>query len=430
MIPRYSRLKMARIWSDESRFRYWLDVEIAAAEAWMELGRIPKEDLANIKKRASFDIGRILEVEQKVKHDVIAFLTVVAERVGPSSKYIHMGMTSYDVVDTAFALQLRDASDIILDDIEGLLKVLKNKAMRYKKTPMMGRSHGIHAEPITFGLKMALFYEEFVRNRERMKRARDIISVGKISGAVGTYANIPPEVEAKVCKKLGLVPEKISTQIIQRDRHAEFFVTLAIIASSMEKLAFEIRHLQRTEVGEAEEPFTKGQKGSSAMPHKRNPILSENITGLARVVRANSLAAMENVALWHERDISHSSVERIIAPDSTILVDFMLARLTNLISGLVVYPQKMMENIEKTGGLTFSQQVLLALIEKGLLREEAYEIVQRNAMRALKLQQNFKELILKDRDVRRFLKPAEITKLFDLRRHLKYVDKVFNRIFH
>lgn len=430
MIPRYSRPDMARIWSDESKFGYWLDVEIAVCEAWAELGKIPKKDLANIKARASFDINRILEIEEETKHDVIAFLTAVAEKVGPSSRYIHMGMTSYDVVDTAFSLQLRDASNIIINDIQKLLAVLKKKAMRYKKTPIMGRSHGIHAEPTTFGLKMALFYEEFVRNLERMKTARDAVSVGKISGAVGTYANIPPEIEIKVCKRLGLKPDKISTQIIQRDRHAEFFAALAIIASSVEKLAVEIRHLQRTEVGEVEEPFTKGQKGSSAMPHKRNPILSENISGLARVVRANSLAAMENVALWHERDISHSSVERVIGPDSTILVDFMLARLTRLLDGLVVYPQRMMENIEKTGGLTFSQQVLLALIDKGITREEAYEIVQRNAMKVLRLGKGFKDLLLKDRDVKRFLKPAEITKLFDIKYHLKYVDKVFDRIFH
>lgn len=429
MIPRYSRKEMAGIWSDQSKFDLWLDVEIAVCEAWAEVGKIPRKDLEIIKKKAAFDIARILEIEEEVKHDVIAFLTAVAEKVGPSSRYIHLGMTSSDMLDTAFALQLTKASEIIIDDLEKLLSVLKKKAMDYKYTPMIGRTHGVQSEPITFGLKMALAYDEFRRNLKRMEAAKDAISVGKISGAVGTYANIPPEVESAACKRLGLKPADISTQIVQRDLHAQYFTTLAIIASSIEKLAVEIRHLQRTEVAEVEEPFGKGQKGSSAMPHKRNPVLSENIAGLARVVRSNSLAAMENVALWHERDISHSSVERIIGPDSTILADFMIDRITRIIDGLSVYPDRMLANLEKTGGLIFSQQIMLALIEKGVLREDGYKMVQRNAMEAWKTGKGFKDLILEDKEISRFLAPKEVDGLFDLKRHLKYVDKIFKKVF-
>jgi len=429
MIPRYSREEMASIWTDQARFNRWLDVELAVCEAWGKVGEIPKEDLATIQKKASFDLERIGEIEKETKHDVIAFLTAVAEKVGPSSRYIHMGMTSSDMLDTAFALQLRDASDIIIDDLKNLLKVLKKRAEQDKMTPMMGRSHGIHAEPVTFGLKMALFYDEFRRNLERMERAKEAIAVGNISGAVGTFANISPDIEETACKKLGLKPAPISTQVVQRDLHAEFFTTLALIASSIEKLAVEVRHLQRTEVLEAEEPFTKGQKGSSAMPHKRNPILSENLTGLARLVRANSVAAMENVALWHERDISHSSVERVIGPDSTILVDFMLFRLTKMIDGLVIYPENMMTNLEKMGGLIFSQQILLALIDKGMTREEGYKVVQRNAMKGWEEGEPFKSVLMKDEEVMGLLTQKELDELFDLKYHLKHVDTIFKRVF-
>lgn len=429
MIPRYSRKEMADIWDDQSRFKYWLEVEIAVCEAWAGVGKIPRKDLKVIKEKASFDLARISEIEKETKHDVIAFLTAVTEKVGPSSRYIHMGMTSSDVLDTAFALQLKKASEIIITDLKELLAGLKKKALKYKDTPMIGRSHGIHAEPITFGLKMALAYDEFSRNLERMKLARDAISAGKISGAVGTYANISPKIEAGALKKLGLMTTNISTQVVTRDRHAEFFTTLAIIASSIERLAIEIRHLQRTEVLEVEEAFTKGQKGSSAMPHKRNPILTENITGLARIVRSNSLAAMENVALWHERDISHSSVERIIGPDSTILIDFMLARLTGLISGLNVYPENMKKNLEKTHGLIFSQQVLLALIEKGITREDAYKIVQENAMKVWENGSNFKELLTANKEVGKFLSKKELEEIFNLKYHLKHIDEIFKRVF-
>jgi adenylosuccinate lyase len=430
MIPRYSRKEISELWSDKSRFDLWLDVELAVCEAWAEDGQIPKSDMEAIRKKASFDLERIEEIEKETKHDVIAFLTAVAEKVGPSSRFIHMGMTSSDLLDTAFALQLKKASEKIIEGLGTLISVLKKRAMEHKDTPMMGRSHGIHAEPITFGLKMALFYDEFKRNLKRMESAKDAVSVGKISGAVGTFANISPKIEEKVCKKLGLEPAKISTQVVQRDHHAQFFTTLGIIASSIEQLAVEIRHLQRTEVMEAEEPFTKGQKGSSAMPHKRNPILTENLTGLARVVRSNSLAAMENVALWHERDISHSSVERIIGPDSTILVDFMLARLSKLVDGLVVYPENMKKNLEKTGGLIFSQQVLLGLIEKGLTREDAYKLVQKNAMESWKSGKSFNDLLKNDSDVTKVMSPEDIDKLFDLKYHLKYVDEIFNRVFN
>lgn len=429
MIPRYSRKGLSEIWSESSKYGYWLDVELAVCRAWAAAGRIPKKDLDVIEKRAGFDVGRIGEIEKTVQHDVIAFLTSVAEKVGPPSRYIHLGMTSYDIVDTAFALQLKRAAGIIIDDIEELLGVLKKQALKYKMTPMIGRSHGIHAEPITFGLKLALYYDEFKRNLSRMTKARDIISVGKISGAVGTYANVPPEIEARALGELGLMPSNISTQVVSRDRHAEFFATLAIIASSIEKVAVEIRHLQRTEVLEVEEPFQKGQKGSSAMPHKRNPVLSENLTGLARIVRSNSIAALENVALWHERDISHSSVERIIAPDSTGLLDFMLARLTKVLEGLQVYPENMQKNIDKMNGLIFSQQVLLNLVEKGVVREKAYRLVQQRAMQVWKEGKDFKKLLSNDKEIEKYLSKKELNDIFDLKYHLKYVNDIFKRTF-
>ena len=380
MIPRYTRPEMGRIWTDENKFKKWLQIEILACEALAEMGEIPPEALREIKEKARFDIDRISELEKVTKHDVVAFLTAVGENVGEASRYIHFGLTSSDILDTSLALLLKQASELLIEDIHKLLSTLKEKAFTYKDTIMIGRSHGIHAEPITFGLKMALWYDEMRRNLTRMERAKEAISYGKISGAVGTFAHVPPFVEEYVCRNCGLKPARISTQIIQRDHHAEFFTTLAVIASSIEKFALEIRHLQRTEVLEAEEFFTKGQKGSSAMPHKRNPILSENLCGLARMVRANSLAALENIPLWHERDISHSSVERVIAPDSTILVDYMLYRLTNVIGNLLVYPENMVKNLEKTQGLIFSEKLMLELTKRKISREDAYSLVQRNAM--------------------------------------------------
>lgn len=429
MIERYTRKDMAKIWEPENKFKKWLDIEVAACEAWAKLGDIPNNAVKNIRDKACFDIKRIDEIEAVVKHDVIAFLTSVAEFVGTDSRYIHKGMTSSDVLDTSLALLLKEAADLIILDIKNLMNVIRKKAFEHKDTVMIGRSHGIHAEPITFGLKMALWHEEMKRNLERMKTAKDIISYGKISGAVGTFANIPPFVEEYVCKKLGLKPAPVSTQIIQRDRHAEYFTTLAIIASSIEKFAVEIRHLQRTEVLEAEEPFTKGQKGSSAMPHKRNPVLSENLTGLARLVRGYANAAMENIPLWHERDISHSSVERVIAPDAAILVDFMLNRMTGLIKDLNVYPENMKKNLDKMKGLVHSQRVLLALTEKGVSREDAYKVVQRNAMKVWAKGMNFKTLLLKDKDVVQYLSKKEVSDLFDIAYHLKNVDYIFKRVF-
>lgn len=420
---------MARLWEPENRFRKWLEVEILACEANEILGLIPAKSLSVIKKRAAFAVSRIEELEKVVKHDVIAFLTAVAEKVGPDSRYIHMGLTSSDVLDTSLASLMREASDIIIADIRALLSVLKKKALRYKYTVMMGRSHGVHAEPITFGLKMALWYEEMSRNLERMRRARDVISVGKVSGAVGTFANIDPFVERYVCKRLGLTPEPVATQVVQRDRHAEFLSTLAIIAASIEKFSVELRHLQRTEVLEAEEYFSEGQKGSSAMPHKRNPISAENLSGLARVVRANSLAAMENIALWHERDISHSSVERIIIPDSTILIDYMLSRFTNLVKRLIVYPENMKRNMAISRGLFHSETVMLALVEKGLARETAYKYVQRNAMEVWKNGGDFMTLLKQDADISRYLSEREIERCFDLSHSLKRVDYIFKRVF-
>jgi len=429
MIKRYTREAMGLIWTEENKFRTWLEVEILVCEGMAKLGMIPKRAAQNIRKKARFSIERIEAIEVETKHDVIAFLTNVAEAVGPDARYIHLGLTSSDILDTAMAVRLRQASKIILKDCDRLLATLKKRALAHKDTVMIGRSHGIHAEPITFGLKLALWYDEMRRNRRRMEQAMETVSVGKISGAVGTFANISPKVEDYVCRKLGLKPAPVSTQIIQRDRYAEYFTTLAIIASSIEKMAVEIRHLQRTEVREAEEYFSKGQKGSSAMPHKRNPISSENLSGLARLVRSNASAALNNIALWHERDISHSSVERVIAPDSTILVDYMLDRMTGVIRHLVVYPERMRENLEMTCGLVFSQQVLLALAKRGVSREEAYGMVQKQAMRAWKTRRDFKDLVGNDEGITKYLKDEELEEVFDLSAQLRHVDTVFARVF-
>jgi adenylosuccinate lyase len=429
MIPRYTRPQMGRIWEPDKRYRRWLDVELAAVTAMAELGKIPAAAAAEIAAKAGFDVDRIQAIEKETRHDVIAFLTCVAERVGPAARYIHLGLTSSDVLDTSLALLLREAADLILVDLDGLRAVLRRRAFEHRDTVMIGRSHGIHAEPITFGLKLALWYAEMGRNRERLLRARETVSVGKFSGAVGTYANVDPKVEELACARLGLTAAPISTQVIQRDRHAEYFTALAVIASSVEKIAIEVRHLQRTEVREAEEYFAEGQKGSSAMPHKRNPISTENLCGLARLVRANAFAALENVALWHERDISHSSVERVIAPDSTILVDFMLHRLTNVLDTLLVYPDAMLENLERTGGLLYSQRVMLALIEKGLSREAAYEMVRRHAMAVWTGRGTFKDRLAADLEVRRHLSSAELDRLFDLTYYLKHVGTIFARVF-
>jgi adenylosuccinate lyase len=429
MIPRYTRPEMARIWTDQRKFETWLQIELAACEALAELGEIPHEAVREIKAKSRFNIHRIDEIEKVTKHDVLAFLTNVGESIGPLSKYLHYGLTSSDILDTSLAMLLKEASEIILQDIHRLLEVLKKRALESKETFMIGRTHGIHAEPTTFGLKMALWYDEMKRNLTRMERAKEGISVGKISGAVGTFAHIPPFVEEYVCNRLGLKPASISTQIVQRDHHAEFFTTVAIIASSIEKFAVELRHLQRTEVLEAEEFFSKGQKGSSAMPHKRNPVSAENLSGLARLMRSYSLAALENIPLWHERDISHSSVERVIAPDATILIDYMLDRFTSLIENLMVYPQNMKANLEKMGGLIFSEAVLLLLTRKGLSREEAYTVVQRNAMRVWEKSEDFKTLLSQDEAIRPLITRQELDGAFDLRNHLKHVEDIFRRVF-
>ncbi len=429
MIERYTRKEMGDIWSIENKFRKWLEVEIAVCEAWAELGKIPKDALEEIKEKADFDLKRIDEIEATVKHDVIAFLTAVAEKVGPSSRYIHMGLTSSDVVDTAMALQIKQAGELILKDLNEFKELLREKAFQHKNTICMGRSHGVHAEPTSFGLRFALWYEETKRNIERLKQATKRISIGKISGAVGTFSNIPPEIEEIALKKLGLKPEPVATQVVQRDRHAEFLSTLALIAGMVEKIAVEIRHLQRTEVLEAEEPFTKGQKGSSAMPHKRNPVGCENLSGLSRLVRSNAFASFENIALWHDRDISHSSVERIIIPDNCILVDYMLNRLYGIIKDLVVYPERMLKNMELSYGLYNSQRVLLALVEKGLTREEAYKITQSNAMRSWQEGVPFMNLLLKDEEVRKYLTEDEIKSIFDLNYYTRNLDYIYERVF-
>ncbi|MCX8026675.1 MAG: adenylosuccinate lyase [Thermodesulfovibrionales bacterium] len=429
MIQRYTLQRMGNLWSLENKYRKWLEVEIAVCEAWAEFGEISQSDLEIIKSRADFDVKRIDEIEQVVKHDVIAFLTSVAENVGDASRYVHKGLTSSDVTDTAMCLLMVQSIDIIIDDVKDLMSVLKEQALRYKEIPCIGRSHGVHAEPMTFGLKFVLWYEEARRNLERLKKAKETVRVGKLSGAVGTFSNIPPEIEEKVCKRLGLIPEPVATQVIQRDRHAEFMTTLAILSAMIEKIAIEIRHLQRTEVREAEEPFTHGQKGSSAMPHKRNPVGCENLSGLARVVRANAIAAIENIALWHERDISHSSVERVIIPDSCILVDYMLNRLTNILKNLHVYPQNMKNNLNKSFGLFNSQRLLLALTEKGMTREDAYIIVQSLAMKSWQESLDFKSLVVSDTEVSKRLSPQDIDEIFNLDYYLRHVDYIYKRVF-
>ena len=429
MIPRYTLPEMASIWEPKNKFKIWLKIEVLACEALAKRGEIPKSALKDIQEKSDFKVERIDEIEREVKHDVIAFLTCVAEYVGDSARYMHLGMTSSDVLDTALAVQLKQASNLILKELKAFQTVLKNQALKHKMTPVMGRSHGIHAEPLTFGLKVANWYEEVSRNIERVKRARQSISYGQVSGAVGTFACIHPEVEEYVCSKLGLKAAPVSTQIIQRDRHAEFFTTLAIVAGTIDKIATEIRHLQRTEVLEVEEFFSSGQKGSSAMPHKRNPVVSEQMCGLARMVRSNAFAALENMPLWHERDISHSSVERVIAPDSTILIHYMLRKMTKMMEHLIVYPKNMMRNLEKTEGLIFSQSVLLALVEKGISREEAYSLVQKNAMQSWTKGKDFLALLKKDKKVSSLLTKKEIEKIFNLKAQFKNVDIIFKRIF-
>ena len=420
---------MARIWSDQRRYELWLLVETAAADAMAAAGVVPSDAARDIRERGGFDLARIQEIEQTTEHDVIAFTTAVAERVGPSARWLHFGMTSSDVVDTAQALQMREACDLILKDLEALGGAIRHRAFEHRRTPMIGRTHGVHAEPMTLGLKLALWCAEVVRNVERVERARSVISVGKLSGAVGTFAHVPPSIEAEVCRRLGLAPAAISSQVIQRDRHAELMGALAIAAASLEKFALEIRGLQKTEIGELEEPFGKGQKGSSAMPHKRNPIGCEQVVGLARLLRANSHAALENIALWHERDISHSSVERIILPDSFLALDHMLRRFTRIVRDMVVHVDRMRENLELSRGVVFSGTVLLELAKKGISRETAYEWVQRNAMRSFAERQDFKALLLADTDVAGALTAAEIERAFDLDEQFRHVDHVFERVF-
>jgi adenylosuccinate lyase len=429
MIPRYSRPEMSAIWAPENRFRIWLDIETYATEALAKAGVVPKSAAKALRERGRFEVARIEEIEREVKHDIVAFLTNVAEHVGPEARFVHQGMTSSDVLDTCLAVQLKQASDILLADLDALLAALKRRAFEHKLTIIVGRSHGIHAEPTSFGVKLAGFHAEFQRNRVRLERARDEIATCAISGAVGNFANIEPAVEAYVAEKLGLKPETVSTQVIPRDRHAMFFATLAVIASSMERLATEIRHLQRTEVGEAEEYFSPGQKGSSSMPHKRNPVLSENLTGLARLIRATVIPALENVALWHERDISHSAVERNIAPDATIALDFALARLAGIVDKLVVYPEAMKRNLDRLGGLVHSERVLLALTQKGMSREDAYRAVQRAAMPAWEGKGKFIDLLKADPEVAKRLGAKELAGLFDDAHFLRHVDTVFARVF-
>ena len=427
MIPRYARPDMTALWEAESRFSIWLEIETHALDAMVELGIVPEDAAKAVREKGGFDVDRIDEIEREVKHDVIAFLTSLSEHVGPEARFVHQGMTSSDVLDTCFNVQLVRASDILLDDMDALLAALKKRAMEHKMSATIGRSHGIHAEPTTFGLKLAQAYAEFDRCRDRLLTARKEIATCAISGAVGTFANIDPSVEAHVADAMGLEVEPVSTQVIPRDRHAMFFATLGVIASSMERLATEVRHLQRTEVLEAEEYFSEGQKGSSAMPHKRNPVLTENLTGLARLVRGMAVPAMENVALWHERDISHSSVERMIGPDATITLDFALVRLTNVVENLVVYPERMQANLDKLGGLVHSQRVLLALTQAGVSREDAYRLVQRNAMPVWRGEGQFLDLLKADEEV--VLSDANLEALFDLGYHFKHVDTIFNRVF-
>ncbi|HLJ30531.1 MAG TPA: adenylosuccinate lyase [Candidatus Angelobacter sp.] len=429
MIPRYTRPEMGRIWSDENKFRCWLQVETAASLTLAEAGIVPEDAARAIAERGDFDLQRIHAIEAEVKHDVIAFTTAVAEKVGPQSRWFHYGLTSNDVVDTAQALQIQAASQIILKDLEQLRDVLHRRAQEFKHTPMIGRTHGIHAEPITFGLKLANWYAEMLRNIARFERAAEEMRVGKLSGAVGNFAHLEPKLEEKICHRLGLEPASISSQVIQRDRHANYVATLAVITATLDMIATEIRHLQRTEVREAEEYFSEKQKGSSAMPHKRNPVTCEQISGLARVVRGNAQAAFENVALWHERDISHSSVERIILPDSTTLTDYLLQKTRNLIDTLLVYPKRMLKNLESTGGLVYSGQLLLDLAEHGMSREDAYRLVQAHAMKAWKEDLNFRELVMNDKEITARVPQKQIEQAFDLKRQLRNVDKIFNRVF-
>ena len=429
MIPRYTRAEMGRIWSEESRFRKWLEVEIAATETLTEAGIVPASAAVAIREKGDFDIARIHQIEAEVRHDVIAFTTAVAEKVGPEARWLHYGLTSNDVVDTAQALLVRDASALIADGLKHLRNILHKRALQFKDTPMIGRTHGVHAEPTTFGLKLAIWYDEISRNIERFRAAAEEMRVGKISGAVGTFAHLDPQYEERICERLGLRFAPISTQVLQRDRHAYYIATLATIASSLDAIATELRHLQRTEVREAEEFFSDKQKGSSAMPHKRNPITCEQICGLARVVRANAQAAFEDVALWHERDISHSSVERIILPDSTILVDYMLNKMANIIENLLVYPERMLRNLESTGGLVFSGQLLLDLAAAGMSREDAYRLVQSNAMRAWREGLNFRELVASVPEITSRLSLQQLEAAFDAHRQLKNVDAIFQRVF-
>jgi adenylosuccinate lyase len=428
MIQRYTRPVMGRVWEDQNKYRIWLDIESLACEAQAELGVIPAEAVRAIRERADFNVARIEEIESEVKHDVIAFLTNVGEYVGPEARFIHVGMTSSDVLDTCLAVQMKQSGELLMDDLQKLAEVLARRAREFKTTVMVGRTHGIHAEPTTFGLKLALWFDETRRNIDRLKAALDRISVGQISGAVGTYEHLSPKVEEYVCRKLGLRPAPVSTQILQRDRHAEFMNTLALIGSSLEKFATEIRHLQKTEVLEAEEYFSKGQKGSSAMPHKRNPITCERIAGLSRVLRGNALAAMENVALWHERDITHSSVERVVVPDSCILLDYMLSLMTDVLDRLLVYPENMQKNLDRTRGLIFSQSVLLALTRKGMKREDAYRVVQSAAMDVWQSGKDFKELLQSSAEVGSVLSGSEIEEMFDVQKSTKHVDFVFHRV--
>jgi adenylosuccinate lyase len=429
MISRYTHPDMGAIWSDQRRYETWLDVELAAADAMAEAGIIPQDAARDLRARAAFDIDRIEEIEQITQHDVIAFTTAVAEKVGPAARWLHFGLTSSDVIDTAQALQMRQAAELIVKGVAGLMDAVRERAEEHRRTPMIGRTHGVHAEPMTFGVKLALWYAELQRDLDRVLRAKEIVSVGKISGAVGTFAHLDPGIEARVCERLGLTPAPVSSQVIQRDRHAELMMALAITAASLEKFALEIRGLQKTEIGEVEEPFGKGQKGSSAMPHKRNPIGCEQITGLARLIRGNAMAALENIALWHERDISHSSVERVILPDSFIALDHMLRRFTRIVRGMVVYPDRMKENLERSRGVVFSGTVLLELARRGVSREQAYEWVQRNAMRAFHEKRDFKGLLLSDTDLMKVLTPAEVEKAFDLDDQLRNVDAIFERVF-
>ena len=430
MIPRYTHPDMGRIWSDQRRYETWLLVETAAAEAMAAAGIVPPDAARDIRERGAFDVARIDEIEQITQHDVIAFTTAVAEKVGPSARWLHFGLTSSDVIDTAQALQMREACDVLLKDLDGLAAAIRDRALEHRRTPMIGRTHGVHAEPMTFGLKLALWYAEVQRDVERIRRARAVVSVGKLSGAVGTFGHLPPAIEEDVCRVLGLEPAPVASQVIQRDRHAELLAAIAITGASLEKFALEVRGLQKTEIGEVEEPFGKGQKGSSAMPHKRNPIGAEQIVGLARLLRGNAHAAFENIALWHERDISHSSVERVILPDSFIALDHMLRRMTRIVRGMLVNVERMRENLNRSRGVVFSGTVLLELAKRGVSREQAYEWVQRNAMRSFAEQLDFKTLLLADPDVVRALPPAEIERAFDLDEQLKHVDHIFDRVFH